>query len=324
MRQPPSLQSLMGNHPSPYHIQLEATYHRISTLILSPLFPTVQPWPNRCRVASPMTSAPTLPSFVDLHNHLVPGVDDGAATVAESLDALRELYAEGVRTLVATPHLLVPRLATDGAIGRELDNQRRAFDRLAGAAAREPGLPAIGLGQELWAPDAAALRRVVDRSDVGLGGSRALLVEFGFDLRGTHADVVHAAVSAGRRIVIAHPERYHYPSAIDPLDAMRRWREMGALLQVNAGSFGGHYRDHRPGSEQLAWAMVAEGLVDIIGTDHHGPRRIGVSPLEAFAALRARGEQALAERAMVKRPGALLRDEAVEEPEAVRTPGADA
>lgn len=269
-----------------------------------------------------MTPSLPLPPFVDLHNHLVPGVDDGAASVAESLEALRGLYAEGVRTLVATPHLLLPHLATDAAVGRELDAQRRAFDRLADAAARESGLPAIGLGQELWAPDAAALQRVVGRSDVGLGGSSALLVEFGFNLRGTHVDVVHAAVSAGRRIVIAHPERYHYPTGIDPLDAMRRWREMGAQLQVNAGSFGGHYRDQRPGSEQLAWAMVAEGLVDVIGTDHHGPRRIGVSPLEAFAALQARGEQALAERAMVERPGALLRDEAVEEPEAVRTPGA--
>ena len=118
-----------------------------------------------------------------------------------------------------------------------------------------------------------------------------MLVEFGFELQGTHADVVQAAVAAGRRIVIAHPERYTYLPGHEPLDVMRRWRDAGALLQVNAGSFSGHYRDHRPGSESLAWAMVAEGMVDIIGTDHHGPRRAGVSPLEAFTALRARGER---------------------------------
>lgn len=271
-----------------------------------------------------MPAADPLPPFVDLHNHLVPGVDDGAATVAEALEALRTLYAEGVRTLVATPHLLLPHLGTDGAIGRELDTQLRAFDGLADAVARESGLPAVGLGQEIWAPDAGAIRRVVARTDVGLGGSSALLVEFGFDLRGTHAEVVHAALSAGRRIVIAHPERYHYPEGLDPLDVMRRWREMGALLQVNSGSFRGHYRVQRPDSEALAWAMVADGLVDIVATDHHGPRRAGVSPLEAFAALAARGERALAERAMVERPGAVLRDETVEETDAaVRSPGAD-
>ena len=251
--------------------------------------------------------------FVDIHNHLVPGVDDGAATVAEAVDALRSLYGEGVRTLVATPHLLLPRLTTEAAISRELDLQRRAFDRLAAAVAREPGLPAIGLGQEIWAPDAESLRRVVHRPDVGLDGSRALLVEFGFELTGTHDDVVRAAVACGRRIVIAHPERYQYAAGRRPLDVMRGWRELGALLQVNAGSFTGHYRDHRHESEALSWAMVAEGMVDIVGSDHHGPRRAGVSPLEAFEALCAGGERALAERALRERPEALLRDQPVEE-----------
>lgn len=255
---------------------------------------------------------PSLPPFVDLHNHLVPGVDDGAATVAEAVDALRTLYAEGVRTLVATPHLLVPRLATDAAVGRELDLQRRAFDRLAVAVARERDLPALGLGQEIWSPDAATLRRVVERSDVGLAGSKALLVEFGFELVGTHDEVVRAAVAAGRRIVIAHPERYRYPAGRDPVRVMRRWRELGGLLQVNAGSFTGHYRDHRPESQSLAWTLVAEGMVDIIGSDHHGPRWVGVSPLEAYDALCAHGEQAAAVRAMVERPEALVRDEPIE------------
>ena len=272
-----------------------------------------------------MTPTTPLPPFVDLHNHLVPGVDDGAADVAESLTALRELFSEGVRTLVATPHLLVPRLATDAALSRELDLQRRAFDRLAEAAARQEGVPALGLGQEIWAPDAAAIERVVSRPDIGLGGSQALLVEFGFELQGTHLAVILAAVAAGRRIVIAHPERYTYLPGHDPLELMRRWREAGALLQVNAGSFGGYYRNHRPGSDTLAWAMVTEGLVDIIATDHHGPRRVGVSPLEACVALRARGEEAVAIRAMVERPASLLRDESVEDLDpAFRTPGADA
>ena len=93
-----------------------------------------------------------------------------------------------------------------------------------------------------------------------------------------------------------------------------------SAVRTPVGSFGGYYRDQRPESETLAWAMVAEGLVDIVATDHHGPRRIGVSPLEAFASLRARGELALAERAMAERPAAVLRDEALEEPDpAVRS-----
>ena len=265
------------------------------------------------------------PLFTDLHSHLVPGVDDGSASVEESLDSLAALRAEGVGALVTTPHLLLPRLITDTDLARELAVHRAAFETLAEAVRGRHGLPTIGLGQEIWAPDLHQIRRVVKRTDVGYNGGHYLLVEFGFDLQGTHEEVVREVVAGGRGIVVAHPERYRYVAGTEPLDQMRRWRELGALLQVNAGSFGGYYRDHRPGSDTLAWAMVAEGMVDIIGTDHHGPRRVGVSPLEVFTALRARGEEAAAIRTMVERPAAVLRGESVEEPDpAVRTPGASA
>jgi tyrosine-protein phosphatase YwqE len=225
---------------------------------------------------------------------------------------------------VTTPHLLVPRLSDDLAIKRELDRHRRAFDLLAEALAGANGLPAIGLGQEIWAPDAESIRRVAERADVGFEGSRTMLVEFGFELQGSHTDVIEAAVAAGRRIVIAHPERYRYVEDEAPLDLMRRWRDMGALLQVNAGSFSGHYRSSSPGSLELAWEMVEAGLVDLVATDHHGIRRAGVSPREAYEVLRSRGEGALAERAMAEVPASLLEDSAVAEClEAVRTPSVD-
>ena len=249
-------------------------------------------------------------SIVDLHSHLVPGVDDGTRTVAESLAALAGLYQEGVRAVVTTPHLLVGRLDSDAAVDRELDLHRRAFDQLAAACEGRDDLPSISLGQEIWAPDAAAARRVVQRGDVGLNG-RFLLVEFGFELQGNHNDVVREVLDGGRQILIAHPERYRYLPGHDPLDVMRTWQELGALLQVNVGSLTGHYRGSSPGSEQLAWRMVEAGLVDVLATDHHGPRREGVSPREALDALIARGELGLAERAMSEVPGLIARNEAV-------------
>jgi protein-tyrosine phosphatase len=260
--------------------------------------------------------------LVDLHSHLVAGVDDGSSSIEESLASLAALHGEGVGALITTPHLLLPRLTTDAAIDRELDFQRREFDRLADAALDVPDIPAIGLGQEIWAPDAAMLRRVVRRPGIGLAGTRWMLVEFGFDLEGSHEDVVHEAVAGGRGIIVAHPERYRYPPDVDPLDQMRRWREAGALLQVNAGSFSGHYRGSSPDSERLAWGMVLAGLIDIVATDHHGVRRTGVSPREAFGALTSRGEQQLAERVMARAPARVARasDAALVGP-AVRSPG---
>jgi protein-tyrosine phosphatase len=250
-------------------------------------------------------------SIVDLHSHLVPAVDDGTRTVAESLTALVGLYQEGVRTLVTTPHLLVPNLGSDEAIGRELERHRRSFDELTAALADRDDLPALALGQEIWAPDAAAMRRVIQRPDVGLAGGRFLLVEFGFELQGNHNDVLREVQDAGRQIVIAHPERYHYLSGHNPLDIMRTWQELGALLQVNIGSLTGHYDRSSPGSETLSWQMIELGLVDLLATDHHGPRREGVSPREALDALIARGELALAERAMAEIPGLIARNEPV-------------
>ena len=256
-----------------------------------------------------MIPAPLPPlSIVDLHSHLVPGVDDGTATVAESLTALAGLYQEGVRRVVTTPHLLVARLVSEAAIQEELDLHRRAFDELVCAAAGRDDLPALSLGQEIWAPDASAVRRVTGRSDVGLNGT-FLLVEFGFELQGTHTDVVRAVLEDGRRIVIAHPERYSYLPGCEPLQLMRTWRDLGALLQVNVGSLTGHYNRSSPGSEALAWEMVEQGLLDLLATDHHGPRRVGVSPREAWDALIARDQQALAQRAMVDTPTFIISGE---------------
>jgi protein-tyrosine phosphatase len=249
-------------------------------------------------------------AIVDLHSHLVPGVDDGTRTIAESVQALSALYREGVRSVVTTPHLLVPYLDSETAIQRELDLHRRAFDELAAACSGRTDLPALWLGQEILAPDAGSANRVARRTDVGLPG-RFLLVEFGFELQGNHNDVVRSVLEAGRQIVIAHAERYHFLPGHDALEVMRTWQELGALLQVNVGSLTGHYRGSSPKSEQLAWEMIEAGMVDVLATDHHGPRRSGVSPREALNALIARGEQALAERAMADIPGRILRDDLV-------------
>ena len=253
------------------------------------------------------TDRATLP-FVDLHSHLVPGVDDGTASISESIDALTDLFRQGVRVVVTTPHLILPHLRSDEAIDCELERHRRSFHELALACLERDDVPSLALGQEIWAPDAATMRRVVLRSDLGLAGGRFLLVEFGFELQGTHNDVVREVQEAGRQIIVAHPERYRYLPGHNPLDVMRTWQELGALLQVNVGSLTGHYDRSSPGSEALAWQMVEQGLVDVFSTDHHGPRRTGVSPSEALNALIARGQLALAERAMVELPGLISRN----------------
>lgn len=243
--------------------------------------------------------------ITDLHNHLVPGVDDGAATMEESLAALCALYEEGVRTLICTPHVLLPHLDGDDALGRELDRQRRAFDRLVTAAHRRTDMPELGLGQEVWAPDVLQARRVATSSALSLGAGDYVLVEFGFERLGNVNEVVRTILDAGRRMIIAHPERYRFPAEIDPVDVIAGWRELGALLQMNVGSPTGYY----PGVEPLAWRLLDAGLVDFFATDHHGPRREGVWPKEAYDALASRGREAEARRLFSEAPAAVVRNE---------------
>jgi tyrosine-protein phosphatase YwqE len=238
-------------------------------------------------------------------------VDDGAATMAEALESLRLLVGEGVGVVVTTPHLLLPRLDTMAAVRRELDRHRRAFDELVAAAEAEEGLPELGLGQEIWAPRAPIIRPVLEHDGVGLAGTRYLLVEFGFDLSGTHADVIDEVLEADQRIVIAHPERYRFPPGLDPLETIAGWRDQGALLQVNAGSLTGHYRESSPGSDQLAWRLIETGLADLVASDHHGSRRHGVSVRAAYDALAAAGREAQAQALLGATPGRLLDGTAV-------------
>ncbi len=250
--------------------------------------------------------------IIDLHSHLAPAVDDGADSVEDALSALNSLAAEGVGVVVTTPHLLLPYLSSSAAVTRELDRHRRAFESLArGAAAAQIRPPELGLGQEIWAPDAASFRRAAGSAGLGLGGSSYLLVEFGFELAGDHLDVVTAVLDAGHRIVIAHPERYLFLPGFDPLETAAQWRAAGALLQINAGSLHGHYLGGRPDSQRLAWQFVERGMADLIATDHHASNR-PVSSREVWDALVGRAGEEVARRLMMETPGRIVRNEPVE------------
>jgi protein-tyrosine phosphatase len=256
--------------------------------------------PNRLPSAQP-----TRP-YTDLHNHLIPAVDDGAATIAESIECLRSMANDGVGTVVTTPHLLLPRLETIAEVERELARHRRAFDGLVAVVRDMDRLPDLALGQEIWASRAEQIEPVLACEGLGLADSSYLLVEFGFDLQGTHSDVIDAVLQGGRRILIAHAERYSFPQNLDPLETAAAWREAGALLQVNTGSLIGRYEAANPGSQRLAWSLIEAKLADVIASDHHGSRRSRGSPREAYEALAGAGRAAQAEEMMAVTPAGLL------------------
>lgn len=223
-------------------------------------------------------------SMIDFHNHLIPGVDDGAATPDEAAAALAAFREQGVRTVVATPHVNGVLTTNPAALEARLAELDAGWAALEEVAAGEPSMRVLrGAEVMLDAPK-------VDLSDprLRLGGTRFVLVEFPFmNVPPNAPRAVFDVKMAGWRPVLAHPERYGN-AAMDLADA-EEWRRVGALLQVNAGSLIGRYGD-RP--QKLAWALLERGMVDYLGSDYHTRGRLAVADCRAELERRGAGEQA--------------------------------
>jgi protein-tyrosine phosphatase len=167
--------------------------------------------------------------MIDFHNHVVPGVDDGAADLEQARAALAALAGQGVHTLVATPHArasMALRPAELEAFGARIGAAWEALREL--ASAEFPGLR-LERGAEVMLDVPGA-----DLSDprLRLAGTAFALVEFPYMQAPPNAAQALAALAAsGCRPVLAHPERYPGSGAA----AAEEWRNAGALLQLNAG-----------------------------------------------------------------------------------------
>jgi protein-tyrosine phosphatase len=223
--------------------------------------------------------------LTDLHNHLIPGVDDGAQSMDEAMFHLRALYREGVTNLSVSPHLFGWLTDEEGALSKRLDRLENAFAELQQVCSRRSDVPQLFFGQEILCPTPQIARRVFEEPRAGYRGTSFALVEFGFDLPGDVLGVVRAVLDSERRMIISHPERYRRKQINVHVDELRSWHEAGALLQVNAGSLLG---DYGAAIEKLAWQLLSEGLANLVATDHHADSRV-VSPRAAFDAISAKG-----------------------------------
>jgi protein-tyrosine phosphatase len=219
--------------------------------------------------------------MIDLHSHLMPAVDDGAADPSEARKALAEMLAQGVTRVVCTPHVRGSATGPSGAgVLAEIDAGWEALQRVAG----EFEEIAIERGAEVMldTPDP-------DLSDprLRLGGSRYALVEFPFmNVPPNGVDALFELKMRGWTPVLAHPERYGNARA-DLSDAVE-WRRVGAVLQVNAGSLLGRYGR---AAEAAAWGLLQRGWVDVLASDYHGRGRLALAECRALLERRGAGRQ---------------------------------
>lgn len=209
--------------------------------------------------------------FVDVHSHVVPSGDDGAQRVREGQGLCREAARRGTSILYATPHVW-PHLPLTEEREREIGE---AFEAVRGAAGLD-----LRLGYELTPTPALLdddLRRYV------LEGTTAVLIEVPFtgsaDLLVLICELLE---EDGLQPVIAHPERTQ--SVLERPSLARELAERGWLLQVNGSSLVGR---HGAEAEALAWGLVDDGLVSLVGSDGHRGTRPAVLD-DAYAAVRGR------------------------------------
>ena len=213
--------------------------------------------------------------MIDVHCHPLPGIDDGPADWEEAEALVDAAFADGTRTLVATPHVLrEPWLNEDREVRLGL---------LAELNRRRNGRPRVLQGCELaWCGDLLELAEgaLEGRGPaVFLGEGRHLLVEFGPVYPRDAEGVVHELSLMGITLVVAHPERT--PALMREPRLLERLVERGAKGQLTAASLLGLLGNKALEAAQEMWA---KGLIHAVASDAHGrlPRPAGLSAARAW------------------------------------------
>ena len=238
--------------------------------------------------------------FIDIHCHLLPGLDDGAATLDHALAMAQMATDDGIRTIVATPHQLGNHAQNSGASIRaatvrfqqQLDQQRMPLQVLPGADVRiEPDLVRkIRAGEVLTLADRRRHVLLELPHDVYVSLDR-LLAE------------LHAAQLVG---ILSHPERNR--GILNRPDVLRPLVDRGCLMQITAGSLLGVF-----GSQVMHFAesMVEQGLVHFVSTDAHGIKSRPPLLNEAFDRVADIVGHSTAVNLCCRNPAAVAKGEAV-------------
>lgn len=192
--------------------------------------------------------------MIDLHCHILPGMDDGAQSFEESLAMAAMAAGHGIRHIAATPHCVIggARDVVNGvAVLQELLQEEHIPVRL------YPGMEIVGTF------DTARLLR--EKKLLTLNDSRYPLIEFAFDTDGEEeTEILQSVIDAGYTPLIAHPERYRCVCQTPEL--VNLWAKMGCLFQVNRGSLLGRYGHS---AQQMSMALVRRGFAAVVATDAH-------------------------------------------------------
>lgn len=203
--------------------------------------------------------------MIDIHAHILPGVDDGSPSLESSLEMAALAVESSVRAIIATPHCNLPDELDQGG-GLDAAGVQRHTDTLNSVLLHKEIALRIYPGMEIF-----GTRQTAQRLQAGklctLAGSRYPLIEFPFvDFAEEATEILESVLRLGLRPIVAHPERYRYTQSHPQL--LNLWMDMGCLLQVNRGSLLGRFGERE---EELSHALVGRGFAAFVASDAHTP-----------------------------------------------------
>lgn len=201
--------------------------------------------------------------YIDIHSHILPGIDDGAKDFETSMEMLRTAYDNKIRKIILTPHHKIGRCNAGPERIRELAEKMREA-----AHAADMDIT-FYTGNELYY-SSETVHALEEGLACTMAGSDYALVEFGpMDSLEHIRKGIYQILSAGYRPILAHGERYE--SVCSKVEHTADLVAMGCYIQVNAGSVMGQYGI---GTKQFLRKLLKRGLVHFIATDcHDGNKR---------------------------------------------------
>ena len=239
--------------------------------------------------------------IVDVHCHVLPGVDDGSKNEEMSMDMIDIAYSQGIRTMILTPHYYLGHTKETGA------DFKKIFEVLRGKVQKKYPDYEMYLGNEVYW-NKGVIGALKDQRINTMQGTKYVLVEFAPAT--SYSDIFEAIrmlTQAGYRPLVAHVERYHeLTKHVDRVDEICK---NGAVLQMNAGSLvGGMFDSH------VKWCrkLMQEGYISMIGTDAHNTDDRAPFVKEALAWMEKKLDPDLMEDVLYRNAEKMLRNERIE------------
>lgn len=204
--------------------------------------------------------------MIDFHAHILPNIDDGSASMEESINLIKEAEQAGFTGIISTSHYLQNYYESDEEERRrilaELANQVKVADA-------EAEIPKLYLGSEIYiSTDIVELLEEGKASTIN--GTNYVLFELPMNSKPLFAkEVVYKLIENGYKPIIAHPERYSYVK--EDIEFVRELKSMGALFQSNYGSVIGMYGGS---AKKTLKKLLKEDLISFLGSDVHAVGQI--------------------------------------------------